>query len=165
MSSIQRKLENAGKNRFKKLADLEIHYQGVDLKTIRLKVDVDKFGDEEWVILNSEILNVVIDNWGEIPLNRTRGDSGTSTSKEGLYLWEVLPIEMFSKFEDNVEFGDILIFIVENYDKKIPILFKVSEELGTLNTLLRYRKHYIAMYNGTLPSEVKTIIDSYISEF
>jgi hypothetical protein len=164
MGSIQRKLELAGKNRTKKLYDNEIHYVGSDLKTIRLKVIEDQYGDEEWTVISSDVIEVSIDNWGEIPMNKFRGAS-SSTQSEGLYLWDILPIEMNSKFNDNIEVGDLLIFIMEIYDKKIPVLFKVSEDLTTLNHLVRYKKHYISMYNGTLPTVIKNEIDTYIDDF
>ena len=161
--AIQEKLANAFGGLKRKLFDHQIHLTGLEHTLVRLKVEVNKYRDEEITVLSHDLITVQIAIPGDIPLFRLRGASQDAIdTKTGIFLYDVIPMEAYAKFEDNIEKGDLLIRVV--FDEKIetdPLVqvFRVSEVVGSMDTQLIHRKFLCAPYNMTLPDEAVSIIE------
>lgn len=166
--SIQTKLENSSISSKRKLYDNSIRIHGQEVYGLRIKVTIDKYGDDDStpVIVEQNEITVYMDYLNlEIPLNRYRIDTETSTiNSESIYLFEVLPIIAYVKWEDEIESGDLLVLVIKDNDLDIPIVFRVSDMIGRLQKNLLYKKYNIAPYNpSSLDSTIKSTILNYIN--
>jgi hypothetical protein len=164
--SIQEKIANALSPLQRKLFDQHVNLMGSEHKVIRLKVTVDRYDTETVDIISDDIITVILDIPTEIPLYRLRGESKEQIdSTTGLYLYDILPIEGYSKFEDNVEKFDIIIKkIYDDVDSTDPMLMilRISEVLGSLNANnLVWKKFYCAPYNLRIGTSLQALIDEY----
>jgi len=149
-----------------KLRDYKVDQNGFEGQIIRLKTEENRYGDENIQIVNDDVITLSLDLPDEIPYSRMRTDVTKEVAKtQSLYLYDVLPIEGFAKYDDNVEKGDLLIHkIYDNREDGIPfyLVLRVSEILGTIS--LRYissRKFYCSPHNMALPQRVQDIINKY----
>ena len=169
MASIQEKLEKKNISARRKLFDNNIRLIGIEAEVVRLKIVENKYGDETLTRISQDKITVRINYPGELPLDRFRSDdiSGLdgsiddSVESSHTFFFEILPIEVFTQWDDYVEKGDLLLHRVnDERGNGIKILLKMSETLGTFQTELLWKKMYAAPYNGILPDEVTTIINS-----
>lgn len=170
--SIQEKLSKAYAPLQRKLFDRQISLTGRVSDVIRLKVVENKYHDEEIQIVSSDRIEMVIDFPAEIPLFRFRNRNLDSVdisqeqieSNTSVYLYDILPIECYAKFEDKIERGDIIIVMYsdENLETQdLVLILRISEVLGSFNAnSLVWRRFQCAPYNLTLTDEINAIIDS-----
>jgi len=164
--SIQDKLANNLSSLQRKLFNQQIELVGSELEVIRLKTTLDKYEDETIEVISSDVIIVQLDIPSEIPLYRLRGTTQDAIDDTtGLYLYEIIPIEGYSRFEDNVEKFDIIIKkIKDENDVTDPMLMilRVSEVFGSINAnALVWKKFNCAPYNMIISEEIQNIIDSY----
>ncbi len=165
--SIQDKISSKLAPLQRKLFDRQISLMGNNVKVIRLQVVEDKYMDETISIIDNDIIEIILDIPAEIPLYRLGRTSSSPviTESTGLYLYDILPIEGYSKFEDNVEKGDILIKKI--YDEKantdpLLLILRISESLGSIsNTDLVWKKFHCSPHNLTLTAELIQIINNF----
>lgn len=148
------------------LRDYKISQMGFEGQVIRLKVEENRYGDETIEIINDDVITLSLDLPDEIPQTRMRQDVTQEVAQtDSFFFYDILPIEGFSAFDDNIEQGDILIIkmfdgVSDNYP--FLLVLRVSEIIGTVS--LRYltsRKFYCAPHNIALPEAVQEIIDNY----
>lgn len=148
------------------LRDYKVSQMGFEGQVIRLKVVENMYGDESIEIIGDDIIELSLDLPDEIPQTRMRADLTQSIAEtQSWFFYDLLPIEGFSKYKDNVEKGDLLIikiFDSKNDSTPFYIVLRVSEIIGTVS--LRYltsRKFYCSPHNMALPDQVQQIIDNY----
>lgn len=146
-----------------------IKLKGIEIKGIRIYEDINKYGDTTNldIISNNTFTGVLDYSNIEIPINRYRLDNTDATiDNESIYLFDILPLDLFTRWSDELEKGDLLVLLlkdkVANID--IPIVFRISETLGRFQTTLLWKKYQVAPYNpGKIDSSVKTLILDYIT--
>ena len=172
--SIQERLSNVYSNLQRKLFDQQIYLTGSSMEVVRLKVVEDKYHDEEIQVISNDTITIAMDIPAEIPLYRIRNQTitaGNPTASQepiekatSIFLYDILPIEGYSRFEDNVEKGDIIIrfFSDENEETDALILIlRVSEVLGSFNAnSLVWKRFQCAPHNLTLTTEIEQIISN-----
>lgn len=168
MASIQGKLEKSNISARRKLFDNNVRLVGIEAELLRFKIVEDRYGDETVQNISQDSIVARISYPGEIPLSRFRMDAVAGipdsipdeVDETHTFFFEILPIELFVQWSDNVEKGDMLLHRVnDEHDNPIKIMLKVSELLGTFQTELLWRKAYCAPFNGIIPAEVQTIIN------
>ena len=175
MLSIQDKLSKASLSASKKLMDNSIDLLGTEVNAYRIYSTEDRYHDETIEVIDNSKLTVFIDIPNDFPFNRYRADDKrTAVTTEGLSLFEILPMEMMVKWsrkdsEDKAKSelitGDLLLYIVEDEDTLIPMLFRIAETLGSFNKNLSYLKYAIAPYNGIIEDDLQILINNYISSY
>lgn len=164
--SLQDKIIKSQINANHTLRDYKISQMGFEGQVIRLKTVENMYGDESIEIINDDIVTLSLDLPDEIPQTRMRTDVTQAIAEtESWFFYDVLPIEGYSAYDDNIEKGDLL--VVKIYDSGIDVtpfylVLRVSEIIGTIS--LRYmtsRKFYCSPHNMALPEAVQQIIDNY----
>jgi len=163
MPSVQSYLEESNIAIKRTLFDNQIELMGKMTKALRLKIDEDRYGDGEIVIISKSIVECMIVYPGNVPLLRSRSDAVTdTTSGQNIYLMDILPIDLYAKWGDNIEKHD---FIVDktrdengNYTK---FILQVSDLVGTFRDSLQFKKWLCAPYNGPLTSDVQFAVDTF----
>jgi len=168
--SYQSKIAAATSPLKRKLRDYSVEMTGDDIKVLRLTITTNKYGDEtDLEIISNEEIVITLDMPDQIPLSRLRTelDSELITTTENVYLYDILPIIGFARFEDNVEKGDFLIQKVYDEDDETNNTnylwtLQVSEILGNFSHgRITGRRFQCAPYNGAFPTEVQVLINEY----
>ena len=165
--SIKRTISNITAPIKRILFDYQVNLTGDEHLVVRFKVTKDYRGDETNTLIDSENVTVNLVFPGAIPLYRLRNDTVDDQidEKTSVYLYDILPIEGYAKFTDNVEKGDILIEkLYDEISSTSPALMvlRVSEILGSFDKgNLTYKYFNCSPYNEMLPSAVQDIIDAY----
>ncbi len=160
--SIQSKLEKAGRKGRWKFHDNTIRTLAKPTKSLHVKILEDKYGDDEELefFYKGEIENI-IKYPGEIPINRFRNTGVDSqVGQTNVFLFDILPIEVYTKWQDNLEVGDFIIdHLIDERENLIKILLKVTEDLGLFGTNYLFgRKCYAAPYSGELYNDIMDVI-------
>jgi len=154
----------------RKLRDYSVKMTGDDVKVVRLTLTTNKYGDDTGLtILSDGVIIVTLDIPAEIPLSRLRTDLGSEliTTTDNTYLYDILPIIGFARFEDDVEKGDFIIHKVYDEDDELNETnylwtLQVSEIIGNFSHgRISGRRFQCAPYNGIFPSEVQDLITAY----
>jgi hypothetical protein len=165
--SIQKKIAGANIEVKKKLRNYSISINGVETGVIRLHVEEDDYGDETLTIIDTDEITVILDIPDDIPMDRLRpSESDPSMETDSLFLFDILPIEGYAKFTDEIEKGDILIRQIYDEVNSTPFLMvlRVSEIIGTVvHNYVTHRKFQCAPYSLTLTSEMQETVNSYLS--
>lgn len=165
MSAIQDKIELKRNSQRKKLYNNKIRLLGTESKILRLRVTENKYGDEETILLSNEEMIVYLNFPTDVPLNRYRNTSSGSDSiaTEGVYLFDILPIELHCDWNSDIEKGDFIVYKTEDTKSNLNIkmLLRVSEIVGQFRKTLLYKKYNVAPYNGIINSNMLSIIDNY----
>jgi len=167
---IQNKLSEVFAPLQRKLFDYEIDIIGSDVKVIRLKIVENQYEDETTItVISNDTITLKLALPDEIPLYRLRGDSlDAIDDTTGLFLYDILPIEGYSSFVDNVERFDIFVKKIKDENSSTDdmlMILRVTEPVGSFNVdRLVWKKFYCAPYNMTIPTEMQTIIDAYVAE-
>lgn len=155
------------------LFDRNIELTGRQYEAIHItKQELDYYGD---VLPGGETLEdrlpvvLKINYPDEVPLNRYRYVSSAASTERislegsGTFFFDVLPVEVFSKFTDNIETGDFLIHTAEDeVGNKIVCVLETSELLGSLGRSLVWKKHYASPFKGQLPQVVVDIVEELL---
>lgn len=166
--SIHEKLENSSLKIKKKLYDNILRLKGTAVQCIKIKEVLDKYKDVQDVsIIENATVTAYIDDLGlEIPLNRYRIDSTTTTAidKESVYFFDVIPIDAYFQWNDKVEFGDIIVLVIKDGTLKIPVCFRIGDMVGRLSKNILLKKYKVAVYNPSMiTTEIRNLIVNYIN--
>lgn len=167
--SLQSKIAESHSGLKRKLRDYMIKISGDEFKVIRIKVTEDKYEDETVEVIDDDVIDVILDMPADIPIDRLRTTVGSEfvTTTDNVFLFDILPIIGFARFEDNVEKGDFLIQKVYDEDDETnstnyTLILRVSEILGNFSHgRISGRRFQCAPHNMTLPAAVQTIINNY----
>jgi len=145
-----------------RLFDQNIHTTGREVDGLKISFIEDIFQNtEEEVVLEYEDVTATIIYPGEIPIDRYRMDSGLQIAETRTFFFDLLPIEIYSKFENGFERNDFLFhFFVDEHQNKIPMLLQITETFGRFSTDLIWRKYYAAPKNGKVPDSILNLIQS-----
>ncbi|MBD3216568.1 MAG: hypothetical protein GF311_28395 [Candidatus Lokiarchaeota archaeon] len=172
MSGIRNKLEKASLKIKRKLFDNQIFVMGNQVQVTHIKIEKDeKYGN--WLappaLIKNDVIDCVIDYPTEIPLYRYRyddsgikPDNNETGSNTSYYFYDILPIEIYTKWNDNVEKDDVIIHKIEDDDGGFfKIAMQVTDMFGSFHTALTWKKSWAAPYIYELPAEIKNIIDQF----
>src|SRR5690554_226531 len=107
--SLQDKLSKSSIGLKRKLFDLAVHTSGTKCKVIRLHIKEDRYRQSQKTLISTDPIEIFLDLPEELPMTRLRKDVTEAQAKtENIFFFETLPIDGFAKFEDNVEYGDIV---------------------------------------------------------
>jgi hypothetical protein len=141
----------------RKLNDYHIFIEGRKTECTRLSRNTDVWGNDEPATISvSSVPVVFIFPPGEMPLIRLRAGNGTQAEAQdtGLFLYDILPIEIYTRWQDRIENSDIIYFFATDENgNKMPIVFKILEQKGAFSSQLIWRK-YLAAPITSLETEV-----------
>lgn len=173
---LQQKLDKATIRTKRKLFDNSIKNLGLDVDAIRIRLNEDIYGNEsEPSILLQDSIHCIINYPPELPLFRSRGDNNSvnpdfpqyedsdlqGSSTTGIYFHEIFPIEIYTKWEDNIEKGDFVIHQIEDEQyNDLKIILKVSDALGSFRSSLIWKKYNASLYNGKFEDMIWNRIDN-----
>lgn len=161
---LQSKLEFASASLRRKLFDQQITLTGKATKVMRVKMKINDYGDAgETKIVSNGIVECYLEYPGEIPLTRSRKDEAfDQASNPHLYLFDILPISLYTKFSDNIEKYDFIIDkVLDEHGNAIKFVLQVSEMVGTFRSSILWKKSQCAPYNGPIDSQLQAMIDAY----
>jgi hypothetical protein len=128
----------------RKLSDYHIFTQGRKTECTRLTKINDAWGNADSEIISvSQVQAIFVFPPGEMPLIRLRAGKGTQaqTQSTNLFFYDILPTEVYVRWEDHVEVGDVIYFFaVDENGGKIPVVFKVLDQKGAFSSQLIWRK-------------------------
>jgi hypothetical protein len=78
-----------------------------------------------------------------MPLIRLRAGAGTQAEVQsvGLFFYDILPIEIYIRWEDKIEVNDVLYFWAgDENGNKMPVVFKILDQKGAFSSQLIWRK-------------------------
>lgn len=160
MSTIQTKLDRKTAALRRKLFDNSISLMGQELKCVRLKTAKNIYGDvETLVVINDDVVTAVIKIPSDIPFSRLRGDVVDEVNDSStVFFYDILPIDIYSQWADNIEKDDILIFeIFDEKDEPLQIILKVSDSVTKFKQSIVWKRSLGAPYNGD-----KTFLADYL---
>jgi hypothetical protein len=132
----------------RKLNDYHVFTGGRKTECTRLSRNSDVWGNDELTTISvSSIPVIFIFPPGEMPLIRLRAKNGTQAEVQstGLFFYDILPIECYTRWEDNLEIGDVFYFIaLDENGNKMPVVFRILEQKGAFSSQLVWRKYLAA---------------------
>lgn len=158
--SIQTSIMKASSKVHQKLFDEAIHTTGRTTDCLKISYIEDIFQNrEEEAVLNYEDIIATIIYPSEVPIDRYRLDGTVTISETRTFFFDVLPIEVYTKFQYQLEKDDYLFhYFVDEHQNKVPMLLQVTETFGRFSTDLVWRKYYCAPKNGDIPEAILDII-------
>lgn len=164
--SIQSALMKSSARIYRSLFDLSVKTKGREVVTVHFKITEDRYENETFEIISEKSTISIIKYPVDVPLERYRSDQfslAVSSSKE--FFYQLLPIELYTQFKDDVEKGDYLIhFLSDEQGRKSPIILRVSETLGRFTTEIVWKKQYCSPFKGVLPEQLKARIEVLLNE-
>jgi len=167
MASIRDRLEIATYKARRRLFDNNVRLTGQEIRCIRLKIETNKYGDDnDFTVISRGDIIVRFVFPDEIPLNRFRADATKDNiDSETVFMWDLLPITCYAQFKDNLEKGDFLIFkIRDDQDKSVIIVLQVTENIGKFTKIMGWKKNYCAPFHGQFNDEMIALIEAYEKE-
>ena len=165
MASLQDALQAATKNITRTLWDNDIRNKGTEAQCLHLRMTKDKYDDTSAVeVLLQQFATLYINFPDEIPLTRYRASSGSAVEveKTNMYFFEILPIEIYTQWEDHVEAGDFVVYTFEDEEENdLQIILQVVDVLGRPRKYLQWKQQIAAPYTGPLSSAIQTLIDNW----
>ena len=150
-----------------KLHDYMISQVGTETKVIRLEVGYNLEGDPTGmeIVSHSEI-TLRMSMPDDIPITRLRTDITVedTTSTENVFFYDILPIEIYAKYTDSLNKGDIIIRRLKRNgeDQEFYHVLQITELLGNYRAnYLTFERFQAAPYTAPLPTEVQDIINTY----
>lgn len=149
------------------LFDENIKIQGREVAAVRLSTNEDIFHDitdEKVIYDNDSLISVIIRFPDEIPIDRIRYSATVSeVADTRIFFMDLLPIEAFSKLNDNIEKNDLLFFFLnDEKGNRIPILLQVVEVFGKFETSMIWKRLNLAPYHGALSKDAYNYIQESI---
>lgn len=163
--SIQNKLAKSQIKIRNRLHDFMISQTGTKTKVVRLKVLKNLEGDAEDIeVVSHDELTVVIDYSEELPLTRLRKNLLTpQATTSNVYLYDILPIMVFARYDNMIDRDDILIRKLNVYNDTFYHVIQITETLGNFNgdqlTMMKYQS---APYTYPFTQEVADIVSQYL---
>jgi hypothetical protein len=141
----------------RKLSDYHIFVSGRRTECTRLSRNADIWGNDDLTTISAATIPVIfIFPPGEMPLIRLRSENGTQAEVQssGLFFYDILPIECYTRWEDRLENGDVIYFVAgDENGNKMPVVFKILEQKGAFSSQLIWKK-YLAAPVTSLDTEV-----------
>jgi hypothetical protein len=152
----------------RKLNDYHVFVAGRRTECTRLSKDTDIWGnDNPETISVSTVPMIFIFPPGEMPLIRLRSENGTQAEVQssGLFFYDILPIECYTRWEDKLENGDVIYFWAgDESGNKMPIVFKILEQKGAFSSQLIWRK-FLAAPITSIDTEIpRDLADRLLAE-
>lgn len=159
----------------RKLFDYRVSLSGTASQVLRIRTEEDMYRNKTYSVINKEVVPFVLKLPESLPLNRLRKfdenlnpvnamdeDDADTTSA---FFYDVLPIEGYSRFKDDIEKGDFIIKkVYADDDNRTPqlLVLQVTETLGNLdNDELTWKRHNLAPVTGDLPDAAVEAIQAY----
>jgi hypothetical protein len=146
----------------RKLSDYHIFTQGRKTECTRLTKIADDWGNADSETISvSTVTAIFVFPPGEMPLIRLRAGKGTQaqTQSTNLFFYDILPTEMYVRWEDSIEVGDVLYFFAQDENGgKMPIVFKILDQKGAFSSQLIWRKMIAAPITNIdteIPSDLR----------
>jgi hypothetical protein len=128
----------------RKLNDYHIFVSGRRTECTRLSRNTDVWGNDELTLISVSTVPVIfIFPPGEMPLIRLRAKNGTQAEVQssGLFFYDILPVEIYVRWRDEINNGDILYFTaLDEHNNKMPVIFKILDQKGAFSSQLIWRK-------------------------
>lgn len=144
MGFAYNKINDFNARAIRKLSDYAIFTQGRRTECTRLTKVTDTWGNSESdTIAASSVQAVFVFPPGEMPLIRLRAGKGTQAEVQasGIFFYDILPVEIYVRWEDKIEVGDVLYFtVLDENGHKMPVIFKVLDQKGAFSSQLIWRK-------------------------
>jgi hypothetical protein len=142
------KINNFCAKSIRKLSDYAVFTQGRRSECTRLSRNTDVWGNDNLETISvSSVPVIFIFPPGEMPLIRLRAGNGTQSEVQssGLYFYDILPIEVYARWEDRLEPGDVIYFWAgDENGNKMPVVFKILDQKGAFSSQLIWRKFLAA---------------------
>jgi hypothetical protein len=144
MNGAYNKINDWTARAIRKLSDYHIFTQGRRSECTRLTKITDIWGNADAETISvSQIQAIFVFPPGEMPLIRLRARKGTQAEVQasGLYFYDILPVEIYVRWEDRIEVNDVLYFYAgDENGNKIPVVFKILDQKGAFSSQLIWRK-------------------------
>lgn len=162
--SMQDKLSRMNLGARKKLFGMAVHLNGTKCKVIRFQTETDRYSQQRKTLISNDPIEVYLDLPDEIPLSRLRESVTDEIAKtENVFFYDSLPIEGFAKFEDNVEKGDIIVYVVKIEETNFYFVLEVTEIFGTIKSkTLSWKRFDCSMYTQALTEEAKAVVEDWL---
>jgi hypothetical protein len=132
----------------RKLNDYHVFTEGRKTECTRLSRNTDVWGNDELTTISvSSVPIIFIFPPGEMPLIRLRAKNGTQAEVQstGLFFYDILPIECYTRWKDRLENGDVVYFWAgDENGNKMPVVFKILDQKGAFSSQLIWRKFLAA---------------------
>lgn len=169
---IQDSIANSLSGLRRSVFDYKIKTSGFDGDVIKVTTSRDMYGDLNTInVESSDKIPMVLDLPNEIPIQRLRKTvtEAIPSETQNLYLFEIIPITGYARFQDKIHKEDYLIIQITDQDPSIdedsdPYLFilKVTEIIAAVDIRnITHTKFQCAPYNEALPSTVQDEINLY----
>jgi hypothetical protein len=103
-----------------------------------------------------------------MPLIRLRAGHGTQaqTQASQIYFYDILPTEVYVRWEDHIEVNDVIYFFALDENKnKMPIAFKILDQKGAFSSQLIWRKMIAAPITSIEETEIpKDLAERLLTE-
>lgn len=161
--SIFDSLTKANQKIKKRLFDSNIKKLGRTIKVVRIQYQEDMYKDLTDVeALSSNEISAIINFNEEMPLNRFRLDGTDHIEDTRTFFFDLVPIEIFTRFEDQLELRDLLFFwFTDENANKIPMLLQITEVFGRFESSLIYKKAYAAPVYGALTQPLYRLLKDF----
>jgi hypothetical protein len=144
MGDAYNKINNYTSKAIRKLSDYHILTQGRKSECTRLTKIKDTWGNEDSKTISvSTIQAIFVFPPGEMPLIRLRAGKGTQAEVQssGLFFYDILPTEVYVRWQDRIEDGDVIYFyVLDENGNKMPVVFKILNQKGAFSSQLIWRK-------------------------
>lgn len=164
--SYQSKIAQALAKVKRKNFDRMIKLVGRPISVLRFRITTDMYDDETRTLIDKQRLEVNMVFPSEIPLYRfDRNNYNKDVDDTGVFMFDILPIEIFTKWGDKVEKGDFIVCkLRDEVGNGIELLLQITETVGQFDTYsLIWKKSLCAPYSGQLEAEIQTLINTELS--
>ena len=173
--SYQDKLAKATSRIRRHLFDYKVSITGTQTQVMRFKVTTDMYQDKEYQLISYDLVPFYLKLPEAIPMTRFRSMSNpqnvldeSDADTGNIFLYDILPLEGYSRFSDDVEKGDLIIKRIQaDDDNDDPYLFilQVAETLGNIDQeRIVWKQHNCAPYTRALPQNITDLILQYKNE-
>ena len=157
MLTIQDKVQMSTRFLRRKLFDSNLRIQGMEVKAILCSVEKDNYENTSITIngYKDTVARLIFPN-DEIML----GKSGNDTT---VHLYDLLPIQGYLPFQEDVKEDDIIVFLyLDEYDNPVPVILVVTRLVAKFNRSITWKKYMFGLYHAEPFDDLKNIINEYL---
>lgn len=160
--SIRDSINKKSDKILRRLSDTRIQSLGREVPVVRVRIERDMYNDQRYTPVLSDRPHVILHFPMGIPIDRYRQNSASVEHDESrVFMFDILPVELYTKWEDKVEKGDFLVYSVyDENESEIPILLRVAETLGSFKYTMVWKQQQCAPYNGELMPDVMSAFEN-----
>lgn len=163
------KINDFNARAIRRLSDYHVFTQGRRTECTRLSRSVDFWGNSDAETISVSTIHAVFAfPPGEMPLLRARADGGAAARGTGLFFYDVLPIRIHVRWEDEVEVGDVLYFHAnDERGRRVPVAFKILDQRGSFSSQLVWREMLAAPITDLdreIPADLKERLLAEVAE-